>query len=271
MKMNIAWVFLSLCYTSAFAQRILLQTDMRHQPQMHKAAAPTPRVAAGSSSGSFGQAYQHLIETGESDVHIYYSFNSPVPESPCSNGVTVEHMADCSTTPAGCLHMAISAPTNGYVALAYAGPQGKMFPADAVIATAAVNSYHIQRFGIASKDITTGWAVGMGYVQQQGVKTLCFSRRLQSDEAKVVKTVVLDARESTSQDESAYTIHYSDIHSSAHTQQQVHDVSCSGQHSWQHACDTCNSLSHFQAAEMRIGAGPNFAYLTLSDVSACLH
>jgi len=254
MKMNIAWVFLSLCYTSAFAQRIFLQTDMRHQPQMHKAATPTPREAAGSSSGSIGQAYQHLIETGEPDVHIYYSFNSPAPESPCSNGVTVEHMADCSTTPAGCLHMAISAPTNGYVALAYAGRQGKMFPADAVIATVAVNSYHIQGFGIASRDITTGWAVGMGYAQQQGVKTLCFSRRLQSDEAKVVKTVALDARESTAQDEYAH-ITLSDIHSSAHTQQQVHDVSCSGWRYWQHACDTWNHLLHFQAAGMHIGAG----------------
>jgi len=127
---------------------------------------------------------------------IHYSVNTSAPSNLCTGGVQV------SNQPSGVLHVAIQAPTTGFVGLGFS-PGQTMWNSDVSmgfvdsLGGSQVNQWAIPEnyFYINSSNfISPSWALFSGVVQSPGLSgttltTMCFSRPLISPLATVSKNI----------------------------------------------------------------------------------
>ncbi|GLC60034.1 Histone transcription regulator 3 [Pleodorina starrii] len=152
--------------------------------------APPPPRSSNCTPSTLG--YTCMAQKGKVTVH--WSVNTAAaPVNPCTpagkTNLKVEEVGQYGT-----LHMAVQAATQGYVGLGFAEDPDSMYDSDIVLGWAAasgagwVNTFHATGNGIDMGDVVSpSWAYDTGVVRNSssGLTTMCFSRRLVDNRARV--------------------------------------------------------------------------------------
>ncbi|GLI65943.1 hypothetical protein VaNZ11_009624 [Volvox africanus] len=135
--------------------------------------------------------YQCMVRKDKVTVH--WTLNTKAaPNNPCTP-TSKTMLKDTEVVQYGTLHMAAQSNTKGYVGLGFAENPDDMYRSDILLGwldgagKAAINTFFATRNGIDMGDVVTDtWAYDTGVFRDSaGVTTLCFSRRLWDNRAKI--------------------------------------------------------------------------------------
>ncbi|GIL79077.1 hypothetical protein Vretimale_27 [Volvox reticuliferus] len=135
--------------------------------------------------------YQCMAQKGKMTVH--WTLNTKAAPSNLCTPASKTELTESEVAQYGTLHMAAQSTTQGYVGLGFAEDPADMYRSDILLGwldaagRASINTFFAQRNGIDMGDVVTDtWAYDTGVIRDSaGITTLCFSRRLVDNRAKI--------------------------------------------------------------------------------------
>ncbi|GLC72742.1 Histone transcription regulator 3 [Pleodorina starrii] len=136
--------------------------------------------------------YTCMAQNGKVTVH--WSINTAAaPANPCTPA-NKTNLKDQEVAQNGTMHIAVQAETQGYVGLGFAEDPDSMYDSDIVLGWAEasgagwVSTFHATEEDLGMGDVVSpSWAYDTGVVRNStaGLTTICFSRRLVDNRARV--------------------------------------------------------------------------------------